>query len=197
VIWSAIALAYLALLYLAWPMPRIAWPADDRFILEQAAALLTGITAAISAFSTVVPGTRRTMLIAPILPCGAWLGTVSERCVHEAAVGSHLLPFLLSHCACLPVTLLAAVPPAVAIMVMLRRGAPMAPHLTTVLGALAAAGLGNFGIRFVHTSDAGVVVLVWHLLAVFLLSLGLAAIGERIINWRHSFATAGLDSAER
>jgi hypothetical protein len=183
-------------LCLAWPAARIAWPPDERLVLEQTAALLTGITAAIVAFTTVVPGRPRTVLIAPIVPLAVWLGAVAERCVHEGSLGSQMLRLLVSHCACLPATLLAAVPPAVAIMVMLRRGAPMAPHLTTMLGALAAAGLGNFGIRFVHTNDAGVVVLVWHLLAVFVLSLALAAIGHRIVNWRHSFATSGLNSAE-
>jgi hypothetical protein len=195
VIWSGLALPYLALLYVMWPTPRTAWPSDFRFVLEQAVAFLTGITAALAAFSTVVPGSPRRLLIAPIGPCGVWLGAVTERCVHEGSMGSPLLPVLLSHCACLPETLLVALPLAVTIVVMLRRGAPIAPHLTTGLAALAAAGLGNFGIRFVHTGDVGVVVLVWHLLAVFLLSLCVAAIGHRIITWRHSLAMAGLGSA--
>jgi hypothetical protein len=76
-------------------------------------------------------------------------------------------------------------------VVMLRRGAPLTPHRTIALAALAAAGVGNFGIRFVHSTDAGSVVLVWHLLAVFLIAVALAAVGDQIVNWRQTFVAAG------
>jgi hypothetical protein len=67
---------------------------------------------------------------------------------------------------------------------MLRRGAPLTPHLTATLGGLAAAGIGNFGLRFVHTQDASVTVLVWQLGSVFFLSALAGWVGHLLLNWR-------------
>jgi hypothetical protein len=52
---------------------------------------------------------------------------------------------------------------------MLRCGPPLTPHTTTALGGLAAAGLGNFGLRLFHPQDAGLTVLVWQVGTVCLL----------------------------
>src|SRR5215471_2432514 len=46
---------------------------------------------------------------------------------------------------CFPAIVLVGAVPAIAMAVMLRRGAPLTPHITSALGGLAAAGLGNFG----------------------------------------------------
>lgn len=189
-IWCAVSLPYLALVYLVWPKHGASIPSDGRFVLEQTAALLTGLAAAVAAFATVVPGYSKKLAVAPIVPLAVWLAGVGVSCAHDwNTTGS--LPPILAHCACLPATLVAAALPAAAILVMLRRGAPLTPHLTTALAALAAAGLGNFGIRFVHTLDTGVVVLIWHQLAVFLLALALALVGDRIVNWRQAIAASG------
>jgi hypothetical protein len=79
--------------------------------------------------------------------------------------------------------------PAVAMVVMLRRGAPMLPRTTLVLGTLAVGALGNFGMRLFHLGDASIMVLVWHVGAVFVLAAIAALVGRRIVSWRH--VTAG------
>ena len=48
-------------------------------------------------------------------------------------------------------------------IVMLRRGAPLAPRLTLLFAALACAGAVTFGLRFFHAPDATLTVLVWHM----------------------------------
>jgi hypothetical protein len=73
--------------------------------------------------------------------------------------------------------------PAIAMAIMLRRGAPLAPRVTMACGGLAAAGLGNFGLRFVHVRDASVMVLVWQCGAVFALSALASWVGPRLLNW--------------
>lgn len=62
---------------------------------------------------------------------------------------------------CFPAIVLVGAIPAVAMVVMLRRGAPLMPCRTVTLGRLAAAGLGNFGLRFFHPQDASLMVPVW------------------------------------
>ncbi len=68
--------------------------------------------------------------------------------------------------------------------VMLRRGAPLSPHTTTALGGLAAAGLGNFGLRLFHSQDASLMVLVWQVGTVFILTAMAAWAGHYLLNWR-------------
>ena len=53
-----------------------------------------------------------------------------------------------------------------------------------MLAAVAASGLANFGVRFVHAADASIVVLAWHVTAFFVLSALSATAGRSLFNWR-------------
>jgi hypothetical protein len=189
-IWFAVSLPYLWLLYLVWPHGESGALIDRRFIIEQAAALATGLTAAAAAFATIVPGASRRIVLAPIVPLALWMGNLERLCARDWWASGQL-PAMLIHWACFPATIVAGIVPAVAIVVMLRHGAPMTPRLTTALGALAVAGLANFGIHFVHPFDASFVVLAWHVVAVFALSAALAAFGDRVFSWRKAIAASG------
>ncbi|MCI0350727.1 MAG: DUF1109 domain-containing protein, partial [Acidobacteriales bacterium] len=157
---------------------------DARYVIEQFAALAAGISAAVAAFATVVPGYSRRLLILPLMSVGIWMGTVGQGCIQEwMQRGPEGLVFRPDWM-CLPVIALFGAVPALAIAVMLRRGAPLTPHLTAALGGLAAAGLGNFGLRFVHTQDASVMVLVWQLGSVFILSALAGWVGHLLLSWR-------------
>ena len=69
-------------------------------------------------------------------------------------------------------------------VVMLRRGAPLTPHLTAALGGLAAAGIGNIGVRFIHPEDVSVMLMVWHVGGVMLLCAFAGSAGRHFLNWR-------------
>jgi hypothetical protein len=73
--------------------------------------------------------------------------------------------------------------PAVVMVIMLRRGAPLLPHMTMALGALAAAALGNFGLRLFHPQDASLMVLFWQFGSVALMSVMAGLIGRKLIDW--------------
>jgi hypothetical protein len=182
VLWCVGALASLAVVDWLWPETSVT-TSNPRFIWEQAAALTTGVTAAAAAFATVVPGRSRRLAFLPLVPLIVWLVSVGQQCAQDWSA-SRSLPPLLGHWACFPLTVFMGVIPSVAIVLMLRRGAPLTPRLTTALAALAVAGLANFGVRFVHASDASFVVLTWHLIAVFGLSLMLAPLGDHVFRWR-------------
>jgi hypothetical protein len=64
----------------------------------------------------------------------------------------------------------------------LRRGVPLAPHLTMLLGAFASLAVGNVGLRLCHPQDAGLIVLVWQFGSVMLLSTLAAWAGRRVLN---------------
>jgi hypothetical protein len=74
--------------------------------------------------------------------------------------------------------------PAVAIVAMLRKGAPLRPRLTLALAALAVASIANFGLQFAHVRDTSIMVLAWHLGAAAVLSTLGGWLGGHILRWR-------------
>lgn len=160
---------------------------EARFLIEQGAALLTGMTAAYAAFASTIPGVSRKVILLPLLPLGIWLGSLGQGCldtwVRSGPEGLTLQPDWL----CFPAILLVGSLPAIAMVAMLRRGAPLSPRLSIALGGLAAAGLGDFGLRMFHPQDASVMVLVWQVGSVLVLAALAGCIGRQLFNW-HSVA---------
>lgn len=187
VTWLAIALASVAVVvFIISPRPDLAAKLSDwRFVIEQLAALATAVTAAIAAFCLTVPGHSRRFALLPALPLGVWVGTLGLGCIADwmqhGVAGLRLAPDL----ACFPYIAMVGAVPAIAIVVMLRQGAPLWPYLTLGLAGLAAAALGNFGLRFFHTQDAAIMVLVWQFGSVVLLSALVGMTGRLVLRWRH------------
>ena len=189
--WLLVVIPYVALVVVV-VSPRadlISKASEWRYVIEQLAALATGITAATAAFATVVPGYDRKFLFLPALPLAIWLATLGEGCVQDwiyfGPDGLSLRPDWF----CFPAIVLVGAVPAIAMAVMLRRGAPLTPHITAALGGLAAAGLGNFGLRLFHSQDASLMVLVWQVGTVFILTAMAAWAGQYLLNWRSIVGT--------
>jgi hypothetical protein len=186
-----VAIPYIALVvFVVSPRADLISKASEwRYVVEQLAALATGLTAATAAFATVIPGYDRKFLFLPVLPLAVWLGSLGEGCVedwiHFGPDGLSLGPDWF----CFPAIVLVGAVPAIAMAVMLRRGAPLSPHTTTALGGLAAAGLGNFGLRLFHSQDASLMVLVWQVGTVFILTAMAAWAGQYLLNWRSIVGT--------
>ncbi len=185
-IWLALALPYIAVVVLVMS-PRADLAArltDARFLVEQIAALLTGITAAAAALATTIPGFDRRIVLFPLLPLAVWLASLGQGCLENwielGPSGLSLQPDWI----CFPAIALVGAAPAIVMAVMLQRGAPLSPHLSAALGGLAAAGLGNFGLRFFHPQDASLMVLVWQFGTVVVLSAIAASAGRYLLNWR-------------
>ena len=156
---------------------------DFRFLLEQVAALCTAIGAAIAAFQSIVPGYNRRFLLLPLVPLSVWLASLGQGCLQTWLSGDAGSGFSLDF-VCVPAIALVGTLPAAAMVVMLRKGAPLWPHASAALGGLAAAGLGNFGLRLFHSQDASLMVLVWQMGAVFLLTILCGWTGRLFLDWR-------------
>jgi hypothetical protein len=190
-LWLALSVPFLAAviwLFMPSDINPVATIADRRFLIEEAVLLVTALTAALAAFASVVPGYDRRILLVPLLPLAAWLASLGEGCWRNwVALGANGLT-LRPDWDCLPPAILIGIVPSIAMVVMLRRGAPLIPRISIALGALAVAALANLGLRVFHVGDASVMVLFWHLggAAVF---AGLAALaGRRVLYWRHAAA---------
>jgi hypothetical protein len=184
--WLVLSLPYLALVVhvMTARADLTAALTSPRFVVEQVAALATAAAAAYAAFCASIPGRDRRLLTLPLLPLAIWLGSVGGDCLVALARSDVSSLRFEEDWMCLPAIALAGSVPAALIVVMLRRGAPLAPMLTMGLGGLAAAGLGGFGLRLFHAEDASLMVLVWQLGTVALLSILSGLIGPQVLNWR-------------
>jgi hypothetical protein len=191
-VWLALSVPYVAVVVLMMSLRTdlASKMSDARFVVEQLAALATGIAAAVAAFATTTPGYTRKAVVLPLLPLAVWLAILSGGCIEDwiqfGPQGLSLRP----DWACFPATVAIGGFPALAMAAMLRRGAPLTPHLTTALGGLAAGGLAHAGLRLHHLQDASVMVLVWQVGAVFALSVLAGWAGAYLLNWRAIVAAA-------
>jgi hypothetical protein len=184
--WLAAAIPYIALIVIVIsPRADLATKlTETRFLIEQLAALGTGIGAAFAAFASVIPGYDRRLIFLPLLPLAVWLASLGQGCVQTLiALGPNGLS-LTPDWYCLPSIVLVGMVPAIVMALLLRRGAPLTPHFTTALGGLAAAGLGNFGLRMFHLQDASLMVLVWQFGTVALLTALAGLAGGRLLQWQ-------------
>lgn len=184
--WLFLALAYVAVIVVMMgPRTDIGSKlADCQYAIEQIAALVTSVSAALAAFRSSIPAFDRRIVLLPVVSMAVWFGTLGVGCILSwLQFGSASLS-LQPDWICLPAIILVGAGPAVVMVIMLRRGAPLSPHLTIGLGGLAAAGLGNFGLRLFHPQDASIMVLVWQMGSVFIL-MGLSSwSGRLLLNWR-------------
>jgi hypothetical protein len=155
-----------------------------RVISEEVFALATGVLGAIAAFASVVPGYNRKVLFLPLAPLALWLGGLGQSSVRDWLQLSVQGFSMRSEWVCLPATIMAGAVPAVAMVVMLRRGAPLTPRLSTLLGGLAAAGLGNLGVCVTHHAYGNVLVLVWHAGIIVASTIVVGSAGRRVLNWQ-------------
>ncbi len=190
--WLALAVPYVVLVVVVMS-PRVdltAKMSDWRFVLEQFAAMATATAGAVAAFATVIPGHNRKFLLLPLLTLSFWLGSLGYGLVQEwAQSGRDGLP-LRPDWICMPAIVLAGLVPAIAIVVMLRRGAPLTPRATLALAGLAAAGLGNLGMRLFHQHDEIMTVLVWQFGTVVMVSALAGWTGHYFLSWRPRLAAA-------
>lgn len=157
---------------------------DWRFLVEQGAALATCILAAICAFAMTVPGRDRRMALLPLVPLAVWIGVLGDGCVREVLSGTPSGLGFRADWICLPIIAAVGAWPALLMLVMLRRGAPLTPHRTVAMGALAAAGLGNFGLRLFHQQDVSLTILVWQVGSTLALASLAGWAAPRLFRWR-------------
>ena len=157
-----------------------------RFIAEQLAALLTAVAACAAALALTTPGADRRIVLLPAIPGSIWLTTLGIGCIADWLRARPNTLTLYPEAECLLyIGAIGAIPAAI-LVTMLRRGAPLAPRAALFMAGLAAAGLANFGLRLFHTTDAGLIVLVWQFGSVMVLSLAASLAGPHFLRWPHS-----------
>ncbi len=164
---------------------------DSRIVIEQIAMLATALTAALAAFSSVVPGRDRRLLWLPLVPLAVWLASLGEACIHDwLQLGSHGIRLRADVDCAVPAIVMSIVPGAMMIL-MLRRGAPLIPRITLSLGMLAAAAIVNLALRTFHLGDVSIMVLCWHVGGAALLTAIARQLGPRVLSWHSAWLRSG------
>ncbi|MBK8174766.1 MAG: DUF1109 domain-containing protein [Rhodospirillales bacterium] len=188
--WLAVGLPVIALFgVIMGARPDLAEKlAEPVFLLQLLAGLATAVCAAFAAFASCVPGAPKWTLWLPAAPLAVWIGSLGRQCWQDwlafGPEGVVFHPDLI----CLPIIAMVGAAPAIAMVAMVRRGAPLTPRLTAFLGALAAAALAYVGLRLVHPQDAAFMVFVWQFGSVALFASVVGAFGRRFLSWRHGAA---------
>jgi hypothetical protein len=156
---------------------------SSRFLFPQIAAIAISAAAAAAAFASVVPGASVRVLLWPAGAIAVWLGTLLIGSLQEwQRVG----PIVLAppeEWLCIAMIALGSVLPALGMMLMLRRGAPLTPRVTTALAVLAAAALANVGVCVSHPHPSSAVVLIWHGATLLVLVATSSWAGRSLLSW--------------
>ncbi len=184
--WFMLALAYAAGLVFIMGLRsdfavRVTEP---HFLIEVWAAILTSMMAAAAAFCSTCPGRPLWERLAPLPFLLVWLASLGEGCWRDWTLHGLQGLAILQELGCLWKIMATSAAPFVLILIMVRRGAPIAPYLTTGLATLAASSLIAAAMLVFHRQESSIMVLVWQFGSVILLS-GLAALfGRHVLYWR-------------
>ena len=131
--WLALAAAILALLAIGHGVRSdlVEHLHQPMFLVSMAAALLTGVLAAIAAFTVSLPDRSQLWLLLPVPALIVWVGTIGYGCLTgRMAIGPDGIQFHET-LQCLATLVLGSVPLAIALAVMLRHAALLRPDMPT------------------------------------------------------------------
>lgn len=153
------------------------------FVVGVAAAMTTGILAAVGAFIASVPGMSRRWLVLPIPAAFVWIATISYGCLTNwVSMGPDGVS-LGETARCFATLALVSVPLSLLMLIMLRHVARLSPAPVTMTGSLAVAAMTAMALAVLHPLDATVMIVAWNFgVAALFLWLN-RQFGQRLLGW--------------
>jgi hypothetical protein len=153
------------------------------FVVSLAAALATGILAAIAAFLISLPDRSQWWMLLPAPALAVWLSTIGYGCLTNWVSMDPAGVRLGETARCFATLLLTSVPLWLAMLAMLRYAVLLRGKAVTLTGALAVAALTSFALSLDHDLDATVMILLWNLgTATLITGIG-SLLGRRMLLW--------------
>ena len=156
---------------------------QPEFVVGIAASLATGVLAAIASFLLSIPDRSRAWLLLPLPALFVWVSTIGYGClINWVSLQPGSLPFG-DEAGYFALLVLTGVPLSLAMLIMLRHAALLAPTRVAISGGLAVAALTATTLSIFHEHDASAIILVWNFgTAVLLVALG-GVFGSRMFSW--------------
>lgn len=153
------------------------------FVIGVAAALATGVLAAIASFMVSVPDRSRGWLFLPLPALAVWVSTIGYGCLTAwVSIGPEGVS-LGETARCFATLVLVGAPLSLALLVMLRYAALLAPTPVAITGSLAVAAVTATALSLFHELDASAMIMIWNLgTAALLVALG-GVFGRRMFSW--------------
>jgi hypothetical protein len=159
---------------------------EPGFAVSIAAALATGILAAMAAFAISLPDRSRWWLLLPLPALAVWIATIGYGCfVDWVSVGPDGIR-LGEELRCLALLVLTSVPLAIALGAMLRYAALLRGGAVAMMGGLAVAAITATALSLFHDHDATVMILVWNLGTTALITGVGSLCGRGMFRWMAS-----------
>lgn len=184
--WTVVAAASFAIVLLLMGVRRELGDAADRadFAIETALLILTALSAAVGALVVSVPGAERRAAVRwlPVIAGVAYVTWSAGELVFAGATGAPAGRIALGwHC--IFKTASVAAVPAVALLVLVRRAAPLRAAWAGLLALLATAAVGVLGANVICPNDRPVHMLLWHVAPLMLFAAIGAALGMWLLRW--------------
>lgn len=142
---------------------------------------LTAVLGAVAAFELSLPDRRSAWALLPLPSLALWLGAGGLGCLREGLVpGTHVAP-MHEAMDCFAFIVGLSVPLSVLLVLMVRRGFPLRPGLSTVVIGLTAAAASATLLMLRHPFDAGLADLASHVVAVAVVVLANRLLGGRLL----------------
>lgn len=153
------------------------------FVTSLAAALATGVLAAIAAFIASIPGRSRRWLLLPAPTLAVWMSSIGYGCVTDwVNIGPDSVS-LGETARCFATLAITSIPLSLLMIIMLRYVVRLFPTPVAMTGGLAVAAMAAVALSMFHPLDATVMILVWNFgVTVLLLVLG-GLYGRRLFEW--------------
>jgi hypothetical protein len=147
-----------------------AWLMDGFDLYHLMSAALVALTAGYAAFQLALPDRDQRWALLPVPAVVGWLVTMGWGCLADLArFGPEAMKLTISF-PCLGFIIGLGVPMTVAIVYLTRHAALLRPMPVAALGGLSAAAFASLGLTLVHELNAAVMVLVWHGVAVLVVT---------------------------
>ncbi|MEI6160584.1 MAG: NrsF family protein [Roseococcus sp.] len=147
-----------------------AWLMDGFDLYHLMSAALVALTAGYAAFQLALPDRDQRWALLPVPAVMGWLVTMGWGCLADLArLGPDAMNLTISF-PCLGFIIGLGVPMTLAIVYLTRHAALLRPMPVAALGGLSAAAFASLGLTLVHELNAAVMVLVWHGIAVLVVT---------------------------
>jgi len=140
-------------------------------VAQWLASVATGVTAAVAAAMLARPDRASAWVWLPLPFLILWVGSLGWGCLEDLVrLGARAMEPETSW-SCIRFTIGLGTPLAVALVLLLRHAGPVRPGPVLGHAGLASAALCSAGLSLFHHLDASLEVLIWHGLAIALLSV--------------------------
>jgi len=180
--WLACAAAYLLVVVLFAGVRGHSL--ENAGLFQQGALIATAAAASLAAFSSVVPASDRRALGVPIVPGMLVMAALGWGCFVDLRMQGTLGIGRETDWPCVvSISLGGALLWALG-FVMLRRGAPMTPRVSSLLAGVAAFSVANIEACLSRPHAFTITVLLWHGITTALFVVAFAELGRGLLSWK-------------